>query len=471
MPTTFKVRVWSIVTNKRAKGSTYTVRWKLEGRRYPCKETFPQYTPADSFRSALVSAAKSGEAFDLDTGLPVSMKRADKDMAWFEFAVKYVDSKWPRAAATSRRSIAEAMMTVTCAMVSNKRGKPDDKLLRSALFNWAFNTEHRDNPARPEKVTAALRWIASNTRNVSTLTQPAVLRPVMDALAQKVDGKGEVAATVVNRKRAVFHNALEYAIELEAIAHNPIPKIKWTAPKVEHEVDPAVAASPVQAGTLLEEVKKVQRSGERLMACYACTYYGGLRPEEAVDLREHNIQLPPRTWNETAGRWDIPKNEFGEFVLSVTAPHAGSRWTNTGTVRDKRGLKHRGKKAVRRAPIRPELVAILYWHLDTFGTGDEGRLFRGERGGEVPVRLYNDVYRKARRAAFTPEVYKSPLAETPYDLRHAWVSYLLSIGVEPSLIALWAGHSLEVLFRIYAKLIHGRHTHALDRILKASTGS
>jgi integrase len=54
------------------------------------------------------------------------------------------------------------------------------------------------------------------------------------------------------------------------------------------------------------------------------------------------------------------------------------------------------------------------------------------------------VWRRARQAAFTAEAAASPLAKTPYDLRHAAVSTWLNGGVPPTTVAEWAGHSVEV---------------------------
>ena len=50
------------------------------------------------------------------------------------------------------------------------------------------------------------------------------------------------------------------------------------------------------------------------------------------------------------------------------------------------------------------------------------------------------------------EVLASPLAETPYALRHACVSTWLNGGVEPPRVAEWAGHSVEVLLKVLAVL-------------------
>lgn len=58
----------------------------------------------------------------------------------------------------------------------------------------------------------------------------------------------------------------------------------------------------------------------------------------------------------------------------------------------------------------------------------------------------------------------SSLAKRPYDLRHAAVSTWLSSGVEPQVVAQRAGHSVAVLFRVYAKCLDGAAATANARI-------
>ncbi|WP_338325921.1 hypothetical protein [Thermomonospora catenispora] len=48
------------------------------------------------------------------------------------------------------------------------------------------------------------------------------------------------------------------------------------------------------------------------------------------------------------------------------------------------------------------------------------------------------------------------LARRPYDPRHAGVSLRLNAGVPATQVAEWAGHSVEVLLKIYAERIHGQ---------------
>jgi integrase len=59
------------------------------------------------------------------------------------------------------------------------------------------------------------------------------------------------------------------------------------------------------------------------------------------------------------------------------------------------------------------------------------------------------------------------LARRPYDLRHACPSTWLNAGVPPARVAKWAGHSVEVLLRVYAKCVDGDDRAALRRIEEA----
>jgi integrase len=81
------------------------------------------------------------------------------------------------------------------------------------------------------------------------------------------------------------------------------------------------------------------------------------------------------------------------------------------------------------AACPPPLTALLHAHIQEFEVQPDGRLFVGERNdGELPTMTIGRVWRRARQAAFTAEVAASPLAKTPYDLRHAAVSTWLNGG-------------------------------------------
>jgi hypothetical protein len=59
------------------------------------------------------------------------------------------------------------------------------------------------------------------------------------------------------------------------------------------------------------------------------------------------------------------------------------------------------------------------------------------------------VLQKARMQVFTPAQLASPLIRRPYDFRRAGVSWRLNAGTPAPLVAEWAGHTVEVLLRIY----------------------
>jgi integrase len=412
MAVTYDVRVWKVERIEGKTRTSYKVRWVVDGRLH--RRTLPTALLADSFRSDLLTATRRGEAFDTDTGLPFSRSHTNNDMLWYEFACAYVDMKWKSAAGKYRKSIAEALMTVTLALVSTEREKPDERILRSALLRWGFNTKQRDDPACPAEMAEALRWLRQNTKPVYALAEPRVIRAALDAVATKIDGT-PAAATTVNRKRAVLSNALSYAVEIRLLTKNPTESIKWRAPKATRAVDRRSVVNPLQARTLLAAVDSQRRSGPRLVAFFGVMYFAALRPEEAVNLRVGDLNLPPSGW--------------GEIHLDRATPHAGRTWTDSGKQHDERQLKHRAQGESRVVPCPPELVALLRSHLQRFGTDREKRVFTGERGGQVATITYERVWRRARQAALTREVYASPLAKRPYDLRHAAVSTWLNSGV------------------------------------------
>ncbi|MEU8397984.1 hypothetical protein AB0C28_22545 [Nonomuraea sp. NPDC048892] len=115
-------------------------------------------------------------------------------------------------------------------------------------------------------------------------------------------------------------------------------------------------------------------------------------------------------------------------------------------------------------PIPPELARILREHLAEDGTGEDGRIFRSERRGVIASTAYTEVWQAARLLAFTPAQVASPLVRRPYDLRHAAVSLWLYAGVSAPDVAERAGHSVDVLLRVYAKCIDGQQEIANKRI-------
>jgi integrase len=286
--TTYDVRIYRTEVYKGVKVTTYRVRWKAGNRER--RQGFRTAAQADSFRSALLTAARRGEAFSLVTGRPTAWEREKAETTWYEFACTYVDMKWKLASAKYRKDIARALTAATPAMLIEACGQPDDASIRRALARWGFNTKQRSEP--PEDIAEVLAWVARNSVPVSALADAAMARRVLVQATGPVDGKNAAASTA-RRNRIILANAADYAVELGLLDANPIRAIKWAAPKVSSQVDRRSVVNPSQARALLDAVRAQQPSGPRLVAFFAVMYYAGLRPEEAINLAADNVIVPP----------------------------------------------------------------------------------------------------------------------------------------------------------------------------------
>ncbi len=449
MNETTDVRFWDVRRNRSSKSMSYEVRWVVGGKQF--SRTRATKALAESFLSELRQAAKRGEVFDLAEGLPLSMRRAKQATSWFAFVLAYVDVKWPRAAAKTRDSMTDALATVTAALVDDRPWQPDPLVMRRALRQYALVPTARKLP-RPAEIATALGWLDRASLPVAELEKPRNVRVALDALTLRLDGMA-AAATTIRRKRAVFHNVLDYAAELDELSANPLGRVNWKPPKVAEVVDRRVVVNPGQARELLTAVTYVGRPwrGRHLRAFFACMYFAALRPGEVKALRKDGCYLPASGW--------------GKLTLSRSRPQANKRWTDSGEAFDDRGLKHRADDDTRAVPIPPELVAILREHLDEFGTAADGRLFRTVTGGMIYD--HTATWAAARTLALTPDQVASPMAARPYDLRHGAVSLWLNGGVAVTEVAERAGHSVEVLLRVYAKCIDGGEEIANRRIDEA----
>jgi integrase len=450
----YNVRVHELKARPDRKSRPWRLRWSVDAtvfeRRYATKAL------ADSFRVELLKAMRRGEAFDEGTGLPESHVRAQMRVTWYQHARAYAEMKWPGAAPKSRKSMVEGLVTVATALVTPGKSYAEAETLRRALF-WAMMPNKWAEPLSPD-LGHALQWIERHSMPLAKVAESDTVRLALNACARKLDGL-PAAATTTSRKRAIFYNALGYAVERGLLEYNPVDKVQWKVPAVAQRVDRRVVASTAQVEALLAAVPTVHRRGDHFIAFFGCLYYAGMRPAEAASIRADDCVLPNSGW--------------GRIVLVETAPHAGGDWTDDGAVRDPHGLKHRAEGETRRVPIPAELVRLLRRHNDAYGTAPDGRLFYAARGGYLSESDYGRIWKAARKVVLTPAQVASPLAARPYDLRHAAVTLWLNGGIPAPEIAARVGHGVEVLLRVYAGCIDGEETAIntrIERALRASRG-
>src|SRR5271169_1572485 len=205
----FDVSVYAI-RRRAGRRRSFEVRWWAAG--HSRSKSFITRRLADSYRAELVRAARMGLEFDPLTGEPAAWNRPEPaTVTWYQEATAYAVMKWPSLAAHSRASLAESLATVTPALTwPGARDRPDQRELRTALYQHAFN------PARPAGPGGAaaqiLGWAQQASLPVGCLSEPAVLRSALEALTLRLDGSRAAANTII-RKRAVMHGALGYAAE------------------------------------------------------------------------------------------------------------------------------------------------------------------------------------------------------------------------------------------------------------------
>jgi len=257
--TTYDVRIYRSEVYKGVKVTTYRVRWKAGNREW--RQGFRTAAQADSFRSALLTVARRGEAFSLATGRPTAWEREKAETTWYAFACAYVDLKWKQASAKYRKDIARALTAAAPAMLIEARGRPDHASIRRSLVRWGFNSKQRPDP--PDDVAEVLAWVARNSAPVSALADAATARRVLVQATGRLDGTNAAASTA-RRNRTILANAVDYAVELGLLDTNPIRMIKWAAPKVSSQVDRRSVVNPRQARTLLgRPLAATQRTAAR----------------------------------------------------------------------------------------------------------------------------------------------------------------------------------------------------------------
>lgn len=451
---TNEVRIHGIRKREGKRGATYVARWRVNGKEW--QQTFPTVKLADGFRADLLRAARAGEPFDTTTGRPQSMGAKDPPISWLDHAIDFMRMKWPESSPKYRKSLAESLTHITIPLLIADKNRPNSVELRRALFRWAFNVPVQRNPP-PAELAEAVAWVKTHTRPTTDLSDPVVVRSVLEAIAMTLDG-GRAANSTLTRRRSALHNCLEFAVELKRLDTNPLTSVRRKRLPPTPAIDRRRVANPTQARALLAAVRA---NDPDLEAFFATLYYAGPRPGEVLNLRPRDCSLPRDGW--------------GQLLLASSYQRAGAAWTDSGEPAEERSLKHRAIGDTRPVPAHPALVRILREHIARYELGPDEHLFlarNGRAGSRItppydkPVSM-KTIYRawtRARQAVLSPSEFDSPLARRPYDLRHACLSTWLNAGVAPVQVAEWAGHGVTVLLSVYAKCLDDQEHTAMKRI-------
>jgi len=113
----------------------------------------------------------------------------------------------------------------------------------------------------------------------------------------------------------------------------------------------------------------------------------------------------------------------------------------------------RARKPARQVPVPPELVTLLRGHLERYGTGRTGA-YSAASGNPLQPSTWWRVWQKARAFGLTPVQQPRRCCSGPTSApfrRHL----AAQLRRAPTEVGAWAGHSVEVLMRVYAKCMTG----------------
>jgi len=424
--------------------SPYRVKWSVDGR----DRTRSARTKAEAelLRSKLLTAAAAGEPFDAGSGLPMALVRTT--MTFASLAALYISTSWDRWAAASRRSALDALTSsVAVAVLPKVRNAPSREMLVSAMRAHLLTPErHRVGDPTPEQ-QQALDWLQRASLPLAHL-DVAACDGILAAINRTLDG-GKVAKATFTRRRGAFYSVLEFGVRRQFLAENPMKRSEWKPPKQEVAVDRRLVMSVAQCR---EAQAVMRRKYPHLEPLVALLWMAGLRVSEAAALQVQDADLPEEGW--------------GLLRVSRASVDVGSRWTDSGTRSDRRGLKWRAEGHLREVPIPPELVATLRRHVTERGLKGTDLFVTAKRGGDLNHSSVARAWTEVRNELFPAG---HPLrAVMLRKLRHSNGTMLVLAGVPIARVAQRLGHSPEVCMRVYQGLIDDddRDNGLIDRMLE-----
>lgn len=288
-------------------------------------------------------------------------------------------------------------------LVAHERGDID---LRDFYELWWANYALPNTTARTRDVYARL-WRIHIDANLGVRKLRTITPEQISALVGTL-GKTLAPGSVI-RVLALLRNVLQRAVEWQYIGDNPATHVK--RPKANHRRGRALTAI---------EISRLCADLDARSHTIVCTLaWTGLRPGELRALR----------WGDLRD---------GSLLIQHAVSSDAIGPTKTGKSRN--------------VSLRPDARKLLLaWYMIQGQPSVAALVFPAVRGGCIWT---DTAYNIWTTRVFVPAASRAGLKGVrPYDLRHTFVSTLISEGHNVEWIARQAGHSLGVLCDTYAHLL------------------
>jgi len=417
------VAVYSVQRRTGARNKRpWIVRWSLNGRQR--SRAFRIKPEAERYRSALLVAQQRGEAFDTDTGEPVTWQPLADEVRAHEWARRWIAEQWPEWAPRTRTSAIEAVSRLLPLLVVESAPPPPAQL-----------RAHLKSSLRPDGALVdeeAEKWLDQWSLQLRQLTR-ALLAAVDQRIAVRDNG-GPLGPATAGRYRKVSRACIRRAVELGVLDSDPWPpsprgRSQRKAGRASRAVAVRELPDPATMVKALRAIATHQPASRTYQVMTAIAYYAGLRPSEVVMLRHRALELPTKGWGRIhVTEADVSFDEPGE-------PKTGAR----------------------SVPIPPALVQILRSWIDEHGLEPGDLMFRTRTGGRPSFSNWSRALQRALRSI-------DAKAMRIYDCRHAAATTWLRAGVPLGEVAKRMGHSVETLVSTYVGALEGDEALANERI-------
>jgi len=152
------------------------------------------------------------------------------------------------------------------------------------------------------------------------------------------------------------------------------------------EVDISLLPAMSDIDQIVRQICAIRSPGARFTVFFAALGFGGLRPSEAAALLVTDIELPASGW--------------GVARLRESVPSPGTKFTDNGSTRQLKELKHRPVRSVRPVPIPPILVGWFALHIERWPNID-GAVFTNNAGRSITPENYGKVWNREKSKLWT----------------------------------------------------------------------
>lgn len=428
-----KVQIFRVAKVPNTK-SPYRVKWRVAG--HDKTRAFKKQALAEKFNRELHAALERGDHFSSVTGEPDSLIQSKTTFA--SCAAAYVADNYNQWEPSSRRSTIQAL-THSVLVLNRSKSFPYEREIMADVVR-KFLLKPSQNAVPDSEKSEALKWLLNNSIPLQDLS-PDILHACLTTTSKTLDGKNNVAASTLRKRKQALHATLKFGVSKKYIHKNPLDNVNFRVTLDDEAINPKSVLSPKECREIQEIIAKRGERGLITSIFIACIWLAGLRPSEVAALRPMDIHF-----NDSG---------INEIVVSRAIVEVGKSWTNDGSMSVTKQPKARRRGHSRSVPIPTELVQVLKPYIA--GMAPESLIFPGPRSKDKQKPISLSAIEEAWANARTT-------THTLYDLRHTNATILIYSELNVAEVAMRLGHSVAVCSRVYLGVFNSQQVRSNAKV-------